>query len=425
MADEAIARAPSRPDALQAETAERRRFTTFSSLRYRDYRLLWLGQVGHAASLWMEQIARPVLILQLTDSALMVGLVVAARMTPMLLFGLLAGVIADRFDRKRVLLTTQTVTMSIHFLMAALVLSDLIEPWHVFVTTFISGTSMAFNQPSRQSLIPQMVPKEELLNAVSLNTTAINLMRITGPGIAGVLLFAGIGPVYLLQGAVIAGVMVCTSLMRVRREPRTTDGHTSLTDDLRESLAFVARNPAVLGIMGPALILFVFGFPYQSVFVPLFAKKVLDLGDSGVGALVMVTGFGALVGSLVLASQATLQRRGLLLLTFLAVFSTGLLIFSRSTFLPLSIVVLMAVASMSTSYMSLTNSLLLELSPPAMHGRVMSLMSLDRGLVPLGATIAGALAAALGPQDGLAVMAGVCLTLTALVGLAAPALRRL
>jgi predicted MFS family arabinose efflux permease len=177
--------------------------------------------------------------------------------------------------------------------------------------------------------------------------------------------------------------------------------------------------------MGPALILFVFGFPYQSVFVPLFAKQVLDLGDSGVGAMIAVTGAGALIGSLVMASRTSLRRRGVLLLTFLALFSTCLAIFSQSEFLPLSIIALMATASMSTSYMALTNSLLLELSPPAMHGRVMSLMSLDRGLVPLGATIAGVLAATLGPQTGLLVMAGVCLTLTVITALAAPALRRL
>ncbi|OGO52771.1 MAG: hypothetical protein A2148_05125 [Chloroflexi bacterium RBG_16_68_14] len=401
-----------------------RRLTTFSSLQHRDYRYLWLGQVGHSASLWMEQIVRPVLILQLTDSALMVGLVVATRMTPMLLFGLLAGVAADRFDRKRILLVTQWVTMSIHFLMAALVLADVIEPWHVFVTTFASGTSMAFNQPARQSLIPQLVPREALLNAVALNTSAMNLMRILGPAIAGVLLLSGVGPVYLLNGAVLLGVMVSTNLMQVPYQPRPPEGETSVLEDLRESFRFVARTPAVFAIIGPALILFVFGMPYLSVFVPLFAKDVLDLGDSGVGALVSAAGVGALIGSLTMASQTQLRRRGLLLLIFLALFSGGLLLMSRSTMVPLSIIALMLTASMSTSYMALTNGLLLELSPPEMHGRVMSLLSLDRGLVPLGATIAGALAATLGPQDGLLVMASVCLGLTLLAAVAAPALRR-
>jgi MFS family permease len=398
---------------------------TFASLHYRDFRYLWLGQVGHAASLWMEQIARPVLILQLTDSALMVGLVVAARMIPMLLFGLFAGVVADRFNKKRILLTTQAVTMSVQFLTAALVLTGLIEVWMVFVTTFIAGTSMSFNQPARQSILPKLVPRESLLNAVALNTSAINIMRILGPALAGVLLFIGIGSVYLVQGCMLAGVMLVTSLMHVPYEPRPKDEQVSMLGDLRESLRFVAETPVVLSIMGPALILFVFGFPYQSVFVPLFAKHVFELGDSGVGWLTMVTGAGALVGSLFLASRGTLGRRGLMLLGCLALFSSGLLIISRSDFLLFTIVVLAGTACMSNAYISLTNSLLLELSPEEMHGRVMSLLSLDRGLVPLGATIAGALAATLGPEDALLVMSVICLSLTAIVAVAAPALRRI
>jgi MFS family permease len=398
---------------------------TFASLHYRDFRYLWLGQVGHAASLWMEQIARPVLILQLTDSALMVGLVVAARMIPMLIFGLFAGVVADRFNKKRILLTTQAVTMSVQFLTAALVISGLIEVWMVFITTFIAGTSMSFNQPARQSILPKLVPRESLLNAVALNTSAINIMRIVGPAIAGVLLFIGIGSVYLVQGFILAVVMLVTSLMHVPSEPRPREEQISMLGDLRESLRFVAETPVVLSIMGPALILFVFGFPYQSVFVPLFAKQVFELGNSGVGWLTMVTGAGALAGSLFLASRGTLGRRGLVLLGCLALFSTGLLLISRSEYLAFTIVVLAGTACMSNAYISLTNSLLLELSPEEMHGRVMSLLSLDRGLVPLGATIAGALATTLGPEDALLVMSLICLSLTALVAVAAPALRRL
>jgi predicted MFS family arabinose efflux permease len=295
----------------------------------------------------------------------------------------------------------------------------------VFVTAFISGTSMAFNQPARQSLIPKMVPPEALLNAVALNTTAINIMRVLGPALAGVLLLAGIGSVYAVNTAIIGAVMLCTIIMHVPHTPRAPGATSSWIDDLQESLRFVWNDRTVLAVLGPALILFVFGFPYQSVFVPLFAKQVLDLGDAGVAGLIACTGAGAIIGSLVLASQSELRRRGILLIALLGMFSTSLLIFSRSTFLPVSILTLMLTASMSTSYMSLSNSLLFQLSPPEMHGRIMSLMSLDRGLVPLGATLAGALAAALGPQDGLLVMASICLALTLITAVAAPALRRL
>jgi MFS family permease len=372
-------------DKATVEAQPRRRFATFSSLRYRNYRYLWFAQIGRAAAMWMEQIARPVLILQLTDSGLMLGLVVAVRMAPQLLFGLLSGVAADRFDRKRILLAAQWVTMASHLMLAALVLTDVVQVWHVFALAFVTGTSMVFNQTSRQSIIPQVVPREDLLNAVALNTAALNIMRIAGPTLAGVILFSGnVGPVYLVSGFLGVGVIACISLVQIQREPRRTDGQVSWLDDLREGLGFAIRKPALLAVLGPPLIIFVFGLPYLGVFVPLFAKRVLDLGDSGVAALVVAAGAGALLGSLFLASQTQLRRRGLLLLTFMALFSIGLILFSRSTLLPLSIVALMGAASMSTSYMALTNSLLLELSPSDMHGRVMSLMSLDRGLVPWG-----------------------------------------
>ena len=375
--------------------------------------------------MWMEQIARPVLILQLTDSALQVGLAVAVRMAPQLLLGLIAGVVADRLDRKRIMLVAQAVTVSTHFILAALVLTDVVEVWHVYVLAFITGSSLVFNQTSRSALIPAVVPKEEVLNAVALNTAALNLMRILGPALAGFLLLRGVGSVYVASGILGIGGLLFVSLLQVRYEPRPAEEATSWLEDLRAGLRFMMEHPAVIAVLMPPLIMFVFGIPYLNVFVPLFAKEVLDLGDSGVGALVAAAGAGALLGSLFIASQRDLKRAGLLLLLFIGLFACALIVFSRSTWLPLSIVALMAAASMSTCYMALTNSLLLELSPADMHGRVMSLMSLDRGLMPLGAAIAGVLAATMGPEDGLLVMASICLALAVLAALFATPLRRL
>ena len=196
-------------------------------------------------------------------------------------------------------------------------------------------------------------------------------------------------------------------------------------DDLRSAFQYVRGHPKVLAVLAPPLIMFMFGLPYISVFIPLFAKDMLDLGDAGVGALMAVTGAGAIVGSLVLASQTQLRHRGLLLLGLMLAFGVLLAIFSRSTFLPVSIILLMFIAAMSTSFMALTNSLLLELSPPDMHGRIVSLMSIDRGLVPVGAILAGALAGSLGAQDALLIIASLCVGLTLLLALVMPPLRRL
>ena len=403
-----------------------RSFSTFSSLQYRDYRFLWFGQIGRSAAMWMEQIARPVLILQLTDSELMLGLVVAARMTPQLLFGLIAGVAADRFDRKRIIVLAQIATMTFHFITAALVLTDVVQTWHVFALAFATGTSMVFNQTARQSLIPQLVPEDQVLNAISLNMAALNVMRIAGPGLAGFILLSGdVGPVYLTSGILGVVVLICLSMVRIKHEPRQAEEQTSWFEDLRAGLAFVRRRPEVLAVLGPPAIMFVFGMPYITVFLPLFAKDVLDLGNSGVGALMAVTGAGAIVGSLVLASQSNLRHRGLLLMAFMATFSALMIVFSQTTYLPLSILLLMAAASMSTSFMALTNSLLLQLSPSDMHGRVVSLMSIDRGLVPIGAIASGALAASRGAQEALLIVAAVCLGLTVLATIAIAPLRRI
>jgi MFS family permease len=402
-----------------------RQLSTFASLRYRSFRLLWLGQLGASASLWMEQVARPVLILHLTGSAFMVGAIVATRMAPMLLFGLLAGVAADRFDKRRLLLACQSVTMTCHFVLAALILSDVVEVWQVFVTAFVSGTSMSFNQPARQSLVPRLVPQEDLLNAIALNTAAMNVMRVGGGALAGVLLIPmGVGGVYGLNGIMYIGVIAATWAIQVPKAEGQAGERAAWLTELREGLAFVARGHLAY-LVALAFILFVFGFPYQGVFVPLLAIDVLHLGDSGVGWLVATTGVGALLGSLVMASRGRFGRRGLLLLLSMTLFSAALIVISQSTWLALTVPFLALLGAVGVSYMALTATLLLEGTPAELQGRVMSVISLDRGLVPLGAVIAGALAESVGPQSGLLIMGSICLALTVAAALLATPIRRL
>jgi predicted MFS family arabinose efflux permease len=170
----------------------------------------------------------------------------------------------------------------------------------------------------------------------------------------------------------------------------------------------------------------VWGFPYQTVFVPLIAKRALELGDAGAGLLVALTGAGALLGSLTIATAGdTLGRRGLVMLGQIALFSLGLLLFSRAEVLLLVVPALLLTGAMQTSFMSLNNAFVLGRTPPELQGRIMSLFSLDRGLIPLGATIGGLLAEALGPQDALTIMASICLGCTLLVAAFVPTIRRI
>jgi MFS family permease len=408
-----VTAAPQHDILPQATTSTQGRFTTFRALKYRDYRLLWTGQLLHSASQWMEQVIRPVLVYELTESATAVAWVVFMRMIPVLLFGVLAGAAADRFDKKRILLITQSVTMSMHLTLAALVLTGTVELWQVYATAMIAGAAFAFNQPARQTMIPRIVPRDVLMNAVALNTAAMNFMRIGGGAIAGLLLIAfSIGGVYLLNGIIYIGVIITTQLIRIPKdEPRT--GKRGLIGDLAEGFAYVKTNRAVGGLVLLALILYVFGMPYQQVFVPLVAFRIFDLDRSWVGWMLSCTGLGALVGSLVVASRTEYRRPGLALATNLVVFGGALLVISVSRWLPLTLVALAVAGSMTVSFMALTNTLLLSATPPELQGRVLSLLSLDRGIIPAGALLAGLLAERYGVGPGIAAMAVILLCLSA------------
>lgn len=406
--------------------ATRRGMTTFRALRHRDYRLLWFGQLGHSASMWMEQVIRPVLVYELTESAAAVALVVFMRMIPVLLFGVLAGAAADRWPKQRILLCTQITTMAMHLVLGLLILSGRVELWQIYATAVISGAALAFNAPARQSLIPRIVPRDELMNAVALNTTAMNLMRIGGGALAGLLLiYFSIGGVYLLNAAIYVGVIILTQMIHVSRdEPRL--GRTSLFAELGEGFAYVRQHRTVAGLVLLAMILFVFGMPYQQVFVPLIAFRVFDLDRSWVGLMLSCTGVGAIAGSLFVASRTEYRRPGLALTVNLLVFGCALLVVAVSRWLPLTLVGLAVAGSMSVSFMALTNTLLLSATPPALHGRVLSLLSLDRGVIPVGALLAGLLAEQLGVGAGLAIMAAAVLALAGLATIfLVPALDRI
>jgi MFS family permease len=359
----------------------------------------------------------------------MVGLITATRMVPMLVVGIWAGVIADRADKRKILLVTKSATLLTHFTTALLILTAVIEPWMVFVTTFVAGSAMAFDQPARQSLIPRLVPSDSLANAIALNSAAMNVMRILGAPLAGIILAvtgSDFGVLYLLQAAVYGFVVYSMFQIDFRRAEPNGRPTTTMKQELIEGFTAVRGDPIILYILGLSLILFVWGFPYQAVFVPLVAVEVLDIGSAGAGALVACTGVGALLGSLTVATSGdTMRKRGMIMLGQVLVFSVALALFSRADAVFIAVPALLVTGAMQTSFMSLNNAFVLGRTPPELQGRVMSLFSLDRGLIPLGATIGGVLAETLGPQDGLLIMAAICASITLVVAVFAPAIRRL
>ncbi|MGE0056520.1 MAG: MFS transporter [Dehalococcoidia bacterium] len=408
-----------------ADTAER--LSTFHSLKFPDYRNLWLGQVGASASMWMEQIARPLLILELTDSGLMLGLLAATRMLPQLLIGIWAGVLADRMDKKKLLGASQFVTFAMHLLTALLLLGGVIEVWMVFLTTFISGSSMAFNQPARQSLIAQLVPPSSLHNAVALNSAAVNFMRIGGAGFAGFLVaFLDFGEIYLIQALIYVGVIYTTIRITAKHDAKPRKNRGSMREEMVQGFAVAKRDKIIFYILVLTLVIFLFGMPYQSVFVPLLAEDKLGLNKSGVGFMIAFVGMGALVGSLSVATIGnTIRNRGYIMIGLLCVYSFALFALANAPTIYLAIPALVISGAMQTSFMSINNAFVLGRTDSEYHGRIMSLFSLDRGLLPMGAALGGLLSEIIGPSAGLMLMASCCLIVTLIIAVFVPSIRRI
>jgi predicted MFS family arabinose efflux permease len=251
-------------------------------------------------------------------------------------------------------------------------------------------------------------------------------MRVAGAGLAGLLLIVfDFGQVYLLNAAVYIGVIWMTYRMVVPEGEAPDRPRVSFVKDLLEGFRYMKSNRNVLYLIGMAMVLFALGQPYQQVFVPLLAVDVLNIGRSGVGLMLAITGAGALVGSLFVASKSSLANRSVVMMGALALFSVALILLALSPSLVPALGALFFAGIASVTYLALNNSLLLEQTPPEFHGRVMSLMSMDRGVMPVGAILGGILAHAFGAQAGLALMGAFCLAATALIFLFVPTLRKL
>ena len=267
-----------------------KRIRTFESLALRDYRLLWFGQLSTSMGQWMGQTARSWLIYQMTGSPLQLGLVSATRGIPMLIFGVVAGVVADRYGRKPQLIISQVVNTLLNLILATLVLTGNIQIWEVYVTGFLSGTVQAFQQPARQVLINDLVGEKYLLNAIALNSAAINLSRSLGPALCGILIeYLGIDISYYIQAGLYAFATIWTIQINVREsfslaESRSQSEKQSFFESAKEGFSYIASHQLILALMilglGPVLL----GMPYTSL-MPLFAIDVLHGGATTQGLL--------------------------------------------------------------------------------------------------------------------------------------------
>jgi MFS family permease len=394
------------------------------ALGHRNFRLFFIGQGISLVGTWLQNVGEGWLILTLTNSPFYVGLTAALSSLGVLLFSLYAGVIADRVDKRRVIILMQVAFMIEAFTVSILVWTGVIAVWQVLILATILGIASAFDIPMRQSFIVEMVGKDDLMNAIALNSSLFNAARVIGPAIAGLLIGAvGIAWCYFFNGlsyiAVIAGLL----MMRLPNTPRPAKT-TSVWTGFREVLAYLRGDRRSRVLMILTAIISVFGFPYIAM-MPVFARDVLHRGAGGDGALTASIGVGAVIGALIIAlASARIRRRGRLMLVGGTAFGLLLILFSTSRNLAVSMVLLALAGFAMIVNNSITNTLLQISAPDQLRGRIMGFYSfVFVGMAPFGAFLFGAVAEHVGVPTTLAAGGAIVMLAVGTAGWLVPEIR--
>ncbi|MBZ5648812.1 MAG: MFS transporter [Acidobacteriia bacterium] len=381
---------------------------TFRALAHRNFRLFFSGQFVSLVGTWMQQVAQSWLVYRLTGSALLLGMVGFAGQFPVFLFGPFGGAIADRANRHRVVIATQTAAMMLAFVLAALTLMGTVRVWHVFVLSALLGVVNAVDIPVRQAFVVDMVGKDDLMNAIALNSSMVNGTRIVGPAIAGVLVAAfGEGWCFFGNGVSYIAVIISLLFMNIRPVVRSR-GERSALADIIEGVHYSARTAPIRDLLLLLGLMSLMGMPY-AVLMPIFADQILHGGARGLGILMGATGVGALLGALTLATRRGLTGLGKWVAVSAAGFGACLILFAFSRNFWLSAALLLPVGFCFMLEMASSNTLIQAMVPDELRGRVMALYAvMFMGMAPFGALLAGALAHGLSAPVTVAIGGAVC-----------------
>jgi MFS family permease len=393
------------------------------SLRHRNYRLFFCGQLVSLTGTWMQNVAQSWLVYRLTGSEVLLGLVSFAGLMPIFVLSPFGGAIADRVDRRRLLIGTQTASLLAALVLALLTLLGTVTVWHVVAVAVAFGVVNAVDVPARQAFVPSLVGEEELVNAIALNSTMFNGARVLGPAVAGIVLAAvGEGWCFAVNAASFLAVIVGLALMRV--PAHRPDRHVRSTlARIAEGFRFVWVHVPIRALLLLLAVVSVTGMPY-SVLMPVFAERVLHGGARALGLLMAASGCGALGGALVLAARRGIRGLGRWVALAAAGFGTSLVLFSFSRSLALSIGLLVPAGFAMIVQMASSNTLVQSMVPDRLRGRVMSVYSMMfLGMAPFGSLLAGALAERFGAPAVVGAGGTVCVAAAALFGRRLPALR--
>ncbi|RRR69320.1 MAG: MFS transporter [Candidatus Viridilinea halotolerans] len=365
------------------------------ALRHRNYRLFFIGQLISLTGTWMQNVAQGWLVLRLTDSPAMLGLVAAMSSLPILIFALPAGSLADRMSKQRLLLITQVVAMLLSITLAVLTLSGWIQVWHVLLLAMLLGTVNAFDGPVRQAFTVEMVGREDLLNAIALNSSIFNGARLIGPAMAGVVVaLVGEGTAFALNAA--SFVFVLSSLLMMRLPPYQRPAGAGRAGQLRAGLNYIANEPRVRALLLLAGSISLFCFVHIPL-LPVFARDVLGQGAMGLGMLSAASGLGALTAALILAQMSEQAPRGRLLTVAVLLYPAFMIAFTATRTFPIALALIACAGWAGVTTMALTNTLIQSIVPDELRGRVMSVFTLLlMGLSPMGGMVAGLIAELVG-----------------------------
>ena len=378
-----------------------------------------------SAGQWIQQVTLGWLAYDLTGSSIVLGTISGLRALPFLFITPTAGVMADRMDRRKLLMGIEAVLAVSAVLMGLLVGSGQVQVWQIVVFAFLTAAVWAMSAPLRQALVPSVVPRDDLQNAVALNSLAFNITKVLGPAVGGFLI-AAFGPAgnFYLQALAFTCVIAAIYAMRVPPQDTSAARRSSAFANLRQGLSYVRSTPVVLGLIVAGLVPSILAMPYQAL-MPVFQKDVLHEGPGALGLMLAAPGVGAVIAALLLASLGNFRRKGALLLLAMGFLGVMLILFSQTTTLPVALIMLVGVGGCQIFYAAMTNTLLQTIVPDELRGRVMSIYLLDHGLSPIGSMAGGIGTAFFGAPMTIATMGALIIGMAVIISWRMPLIRKL
>ncbi|MCX5706845.1 MAG: MFS transporter [Candidatus Omnitrophica bacterium] len=398
----------------------------FSSLKVRNFRIYWLGMLVSLIGTWIQQVTQSWLVFQLTNSAFLLGLVGFLNSIPVLLLSLFGGVLADRINKRVILITTQIAFMILAFLLAVLTQFKIITPLQIMFIAVLNGIIMAFDAPSRQAVVVELVGKTHLPNAIALNSVAFSSSRIIGPALAGILVATiGMSGCFYINGASFLAVILALFYIRINSNILKAREKSSAFRDLKEGLVFVKNNRLILALISLVAVASLFGVAHL-ILMPIFANDILKVGIKGLGVLMSSAGAGALIGGLVLARLGDFKYKARFLTFASLLFSISLILFSLSRVYLLSSIALVLVGAASVMSIALVNTILQTKVEDKFRGRVMSVFMLTfAGMMPFGNLLSGILAQKFGAPFTVLASGIACTVLFIAINIIYPDLRKI